>query len=332
MKCGPANNGKRMNDEKTEPLTYKGTVVDMSPGAFGKLTDASKDLGDRQALHHRMVSDGYLFFPSYLDRQEVISGRMSVLERLANRGAIDSAYPLEEGVLKPEFEISWAPELAKNNAELLQVVYGRRMIEFYEFFLGGPIRHFDYTRFRAKAPSRQNATQPHCDIVFMGRGTKNLYTSWTPFCDIPYDMGGLMILEGSHLQDQIRNTYGQTDVDAYCANEREVAVIIAKAQADNRELTGEEQRNIRWESQGHFKDAIELRADLGGRWLSAEYHMGDLLVFGMYTMHASTDNQTRYIRLSSDTRYQLASEPVDERWIGNNPITHTIRAKRSTIC
>ena len=206
------------------------------------------------------------------------------------------------------------------------------MIEFYEFFLGGPIRHFDYTWFRAKAPNRQNATQPHCDIVFMGRGTKNLFTSWTPFCDIPYNMGGLMVLEGSHLQDQIRNTYGQTDVDAYCANEREAAVIIAKAQADNRELTGEEQRNIRWESQGHFKDAIELRADLGGRWLSAEYHMGDLLIFGMYTMHASTDNQTRYIRLSSDTRYQLAGEPVDERWIGNNPITHTIRAKRSTIC
>ena len=37
MKCGPANNGKRMNDEKTEPLTYKGTVVDMSPG--GNLTN-----------------------------------------------------------------------------------------------------------------------------------------------------------------------------------------------------------------------------------------------------------------------------------------------------
>ena len=57
MKCGPANNGKRMNDEKTEPLTYKGAVVDMSPSAFGQLTDASKDLGDRQALHHRMLSD-----------------------------------------------------------------------------------------------------------------------------------------------------------------------------------------------------------------------------------------------------------------------------------
>ena len=50
------------------------------------------------------------------------------------------------------------------------------------------------------------------------------------------------------------------------------------------------------------------------RWLTAEYRMGDVLVFSMYTMHASTDNQSESaVRLSSDTRYQLASEPADAR-------------------
>ena len=60
--------------------------------------------------------------------------------------------------------------------------------------------------------------------------------------------------------------------------------------------------------------------------------MGDLLVFSMFTMHASTDNHTRRIRLSSDTRYQLAGEPVDERWIGEDPPAHGIHSKRGLIC
>ncbi|MBM3281064.1 MAG: phytanoyl-CoA dioxygenase family protein, partial [Candidatus Handelsmanbacteria bacterium] len=68
------------------------------------------------------------------------------------------------------------------------------------------------------------------------------------------------------------------------------------------------------------------------RWLSAEYQMGDLLVFSMYTLHASTDNHTDRIRISSDSRYQLASEPVDDRWIGEDPPIHGIRAKRGMVC
>jgi hypothetical protein len=71
---------------------------------------------------------------------------------------------------------------------------------------------------------------------------------------------------------------------------------------------------------------------MGGRWLTGEFRAGDLLTFSMYTVHASLDNQSKSIRLSSDTRYQLASEPVDERWIGENPIAHGLAAKRGRIC
>ena len=79
-------------------------------------------------------------------------------------------------------------------------------------------------------------------------------------------------------------------------------------------------------------DASAARQELGGRWLTAEYRMGDLLVFGMYTMHASSDNNTNQIRLSSDSRYQLASAPADERWIGANPPANGIRAQKGMIC
>ena len=75
-----------------------------------------------------------------------------------------------------------------------------------------------------------------------------------------------------------------------------------------------------------------MRDDFGLRWLTADYRMGDVLVFGMYTMHASMDNQSNRFRLSSDSRYQLASEPVDERWVGENPIGHGLAGKKPLIC
>jgi hypothetical protein len=50
--------------------------------------------------------------------------------------------------------------------------------------------------------------------------------------------------------------------------------------------------------------------------------MGEVLVFSMFPVHASLDNRSKQIRLSSDSRYQPAGLPTDERWIGANPIGH----------
>ena len=82
--------------------------------------------------------------------------------------------------------------------------------------------------------------------------------------------------------------------------------------------------------------AADLQLDAGLKTrldeLSAEYRMGDVLIFGMRTVHASLDNQTPFFRFSTDTRYQPASEPIDGRWVGENPIGHGAAAKRGMIC
>ena len=166
----------------------------------------------------------------------------------------------------------------------------------------------------------------------MGRGTNDLYTSWTPFSDIPIEMGGLLLLENSHKNRDLADTYGRIDVDAYCKSEEE-DVLVQQALREQRELTPEEGDRIRWNGSGAYSvTANEAQGKLGGRWLTADYRMGDLLVFSMNTMHAGHDNHTDELRLSTDTRYQLGSEPVDERWIGDNPATHSIRAKRGMVC
>jgi hypothetical protein len=46
----------------------------------------------------------------------------------------------------------------------------------------------------------------------------------------------------------------------------------------------------------------------------------------MFTLHCSVDiaSPVDRIRLSSDSRYQLASEPADERWVGTDPPAHDL--------
>jgi ectoine hydroxylase-related dioxygenase (phytanoyl-CoA dioxygenase family) len=190
-------------------------------------------------------------------------------------------------------------------------------MEFYERLLEGEPRHFDFTWVRVMAPGR--ATPPHCDIVYMGRGTTNLYTLWTPFGDVAWDIGGLMILENSHKIDRLREGYGKKDVDAWCVNKKE--------KYEGMGMGG----NVG--PRGFLSDnPARIRTRLGGRWLSTQFRMGDLLTFGMYMVHGSLDNASNRIRISTDSRYQLASEPVDERWIGEHPIGHGEKAARGMIC
>jgi hypothetical protein len=299
-------------------LYYRGRQLKTTPDYFAELRDANDILDDRDALRTRMAEDGHLLLRGLLDRDDVLAARRSVLERLDEQGSLDADYPLMDGVMKPGIEFSFRPDLAAKNPAVENLVYGRQMMRFFDHFLGGTATHFDYTWLRAKAPGPNTATSPHCDIVYMSRGTRQLFTAWTPLGDVSYELGGLMVLEGSHVKTEILGEYWEVDVDAYCVNDKDSKEHLPRT----------------WHNTGGAfdRDAFVARDTVGGRWLSSEYQAGDVLIFSMYTMHASLDNQTKCVRLSTDTRYQLASEPLDPRWIGENPIAHGAEAKQGLIC
>ena len=317
-----------------DSFTFRGSSLETAPDALGALRRSEDAAGDFHELRRRMQEDGYLFLPGYLDRQAVIEARREVAHRLAAAGLLDDSHPAEACIAAPGKGVGFMAELARDNPALDAVLYDGRMMEFYRGFFDGPVRHYDFTWFRAKSPGG-NGTQPHYDVVYMGRGTHQLRTSWTPLSDMSLDMGGLLILEGSHQQEELISTYGRQDVDRYCENDPETVRLIETARQGGRDLTGEERGQAQWQSPtfgSYSSDAAATRRELGGRWLTSEYRMGDLLVFSMYTMHASPDNHTDQIRLSSDSRYQLATESVDDRWIGAEPAGHGIRAHRGMIC
>jgi hypothetical protein len=311
-------NRRRMSTATSLQLTGRGFALDTSDEAFGTLRSSSDIADDFEELRARMEEDGYLYLPGFLDRDEVIEARREITRRMAESGAFLPGTDPMDAVWNPAYQNSFRADIPKNNKPLLHVIYGQRMMAFYEGFLGGPVRHFDYTWFRAVAPGPKHTTQPHCDIVYMGRGTKQLYTAWVPYTDITPDIGGLMVLEGSNHAHKLR-PYLERDVDTYCVNGRHASDIESGKRV--------------WEWSGALStNPVTLREKLGGRWLTAEYRMGDLLTFTMATVHASLDNHSNHIRFSSDSRYQLASEPADERWIGENPSLHGSAAKRGRIC
>jgi len=300
------------------PLRSRGFALDVAPSALGELRRSDDIALDERALRQRFAEDGYLYLPGYLDREEVLAARRAITDRLAAAGWLDGRFPAHEAVAAPTAEGATMAECARwcrDSAAVQRLLYAGRMIAFYSGLLGGPVRHFDYTWMRAVRPGQ--GTAPHGDSVFMNRGTTELYTAWTPLGDISYELGGLIVLEGSHRQQGIKQDYGQRDVDTYCSNH---------ADADQY-ATGE-----KWWNGVLNENPAALREQLGGRWLTTAFKAGDLLTFGMYTLHASLDNQSDRVRLSTDSRYQLASEAVDERWIGAEPIGHGPAGKRGQIC
>jgi len=143
-------------------------------------------------------------------------------------------------------------------------------------------------------------------------------TCWIPYGDVSFELGGLMILEDSHKKSDRLRSYLDRDVDEFCENRPD---HVEKAKSEKWVFSGSLSHN-----------PPVLRDSLGGRWLTTEYRAGDILTFGMNLVHASLDNRTDRIRLSTDSRYQKASEPIDERWIGPNPPGHTVAGKRGRIC
>ncbi|MBL9208670.1 MAG: phytanoyl-CoA dioxygenase family protein [Opitutaceae bacterium] len=294
-----------------------GHELDMSEDKVGLLRDSCPVADDVEELRRRFDEDGYLYLKGYLDRAEVLRARESLTSRLADAGVLDLAHPHVEGICKPNSGYVFKPEITNHNEAVQSLLYSGRLVDFYTRFYGEPIRHYDYTWLRAIGPGK--GTNPHCDLPYMGRGTHRHMTCWLPYGDISFTLGGLMVLEGSHKRMDLLENYVYRDVDAFCENKAKEADAAKKGA---------------WSFTGTLShNPPVVRNKFGGRWLTTEFRAGDFLTFGMFLVHASLDNRSENrLRISSDSRYQRASEPIDERWVGINPPGHSTAGKRGRIC
>jgi hypothetical protein len=296
---------------------FVGQELDLGQESFGELRDSAGIIGDATGLRARMAEDGYLYVRGFFDRARVLAARAEVVRRLEAQGALVPGSDPMLALGREGYRSSWAGALAEENRPLQRLVYGPEMMAFQDHWQGGKARHFDYTWFRAVSARSDSQIPPHCDLVYMSRGTHRLFTAWVPMIDCPLETGGLTILEGSHRQHQRLRPYLDRDVDSYCSNRPDAA---------------EYANGAKWWNGTLSTDPVGLHRKLGGRWLTAGFKTGDLLMFSMHTVHGVTDNASDQFLLSSDSRYQLAAEAVDERWIGEKPIGHGVAGKRGRIC
>jgi len=271
---------------------------------LGTLRDSTPIMHEPSDLRDRMAEDGYLLLRGLHERSRVLEVRDMILGNLAENEQIDTAFPVDRGVVKAGAHGAFlgGSKALTRNRTFLDLVESHRLMDFFAHFLRSDVLTFDYKWLRVVAPG--DFTGAHYDVVYMGRGTHNLYTCWTPITDVPYDMGPLAILAGSHRgpgYERVKATYGQMDVD-------------------RDHVTG-----------AFSNDPLEMVEKFGGQWQTTEFQMGDAVIFGMFTMHGSLTNTSNRYRISCDTRYQRADEPVDERWIGENPPAHYAWTKGETV-
>ncbi len=272
---------------------------------LGELRDSSPLLDDPAALRARMEEDGYLLLRGLLDRDAVLNARQAILEHMDEQAALTPGRPVLEGAMPQGGRT--VPMMGRRGVThapaVRAVLEAEALFDFYRAYFDRPALTFDYKWLRGVG--NEEYTGAHYDVVYMGRGSDHLHTCWVPLGDISVEQGTLAICVGSHNAPgfaRLRETYGRVDVDR--------------------------DRIEGWFSQ----DPMELSERYGGQWKTAEFRAGDVITFGMYAMHASTTNLTDRFRLSCDIRFQPADEPVDERWVGENPIGHyTLHEDPGTI-
>ncbi|MEU9671696.1 phytanoyl-CoA dioxygenase family protein [Streptomyces bobili] len=274
-------------------LTSNGYQLDPSEHRLGRLEavpDAER--GDRDALRARLARDGYLYLPGFFDRATIEGFRAYYFATLEDCGLIQPDSDPAEGLAASASDLDRA---RLRSLLFQQIVPGPQyedlcrspaLVAFYEWFLGvGEVHLHRRKIIRHVGPGESGigtATQAHYDLVYLREGTDRVLSSWIPLGDCPVERGPLIYLEGSHHRVLAEEAAGRL--------RRPVASMTA--------------------------DLPGLAEEYGSRWLVTDFAAGDLMVHSPYVIHASLDNQDPggAFRLSTDIRYQAASEPLDTRW------------------
>ena len=271
-------------------LTANGHPLDEHPDRLAELEPANELLGDPSGLRAAIDERGYLFFRRLLDPQIVLEARREILLKYAILGEIDDRFPIDDAIAGDRHAVGAAnlrafSESVRSGAHYLRVTDGPEVLGVHEALLDGAVRSFDMRWPRFVRPGEGCGF--HCDGPYMNRGTNRIYSSWIPLGRVDRGEGALILLEGSHRSERLDAGYLSADAD---------------------------RDGLTWLD----ADPAKVRSDYGSRWLTTDFEPGDMLCFGMHTLHGAIDNRspTGRCRLSSDSRYQRVDEPADPRWNG----------------
>lgn len=146
---------------------------------LGTLRESNDILDDPVELRERMSQDGYLLLRGLQNPDTVRAARQLILNNLDANNQIDRNYPLDDGVIKAGAHgafLGGSKALTRDPA-FLHLVESPEIMGFFARMLRSDVITFDYKWLRLV--STGDYTGAHYDIVYMNRGTHNLYTCST---------------------------------------------------------------------------------------------------------------------------------------------------------
>ncbi|MBM3521606.1 MAG: phytanoyl-CoA dioxygenase family protein [Alphaproteobacteria bacterium] len=249
------------------------------------------------AIQAALAEEGVVVLRGGVDRSAVLEARREVLHRLAEMQEI--AEPVDEAIATgtsrrleraPDANAFWRSVC--EGPALRRAAHGPAMRALATAALGRRAKPFDFLWLRTMVVGR--ASPLHFDHVYMNRGSAHVLTAWVPLGDVPLAAGPIVFVEGSHRLEDVIARYRGVDVD-------------------------------RDGLPGSFPDdAIAFAHARGCRLLTTDFAAGDIVLFGMFTLHGSCDNRLGggRVRLSCDVRWQPEGEAEDDRWFGSPPSGH----------
>ena len=272
-------------------LTSNGYVLDDDPTRLARLEPVPmEERDDREALWTRLRRDGYLYLTGHLDPAEVLAFRRYYFQTLTPTGLVaDGSDPVDgiaaEGDLdRGSYRRILIDEVVPG-AEYQALCAAPRVADWFAWLLEDEVHLHKRKIIRHTKPGERGigtATQAHYDLVYLREGSDRVLSMWIPLGDIPLERGGLAYLEGSH----------------------------------HRVMAQEAAGTLRRPAASMTADLPGLADEHDSRWLVTDYTAGDVMVHSAHIVHAGLDNVDSggRMRLSTDIRYQRASEPIDWRW------------------
>lgn len=257
--------------------------------------DSTDVASDGDELRCRFEQDGYIFVRGVVPESHVEAAREEVFGRLAEVDEI--AAPAADGIftgrsrreeLQPDKGVFWRS--VSEGPAIRRVTHASETEALVSNLHGESAFGHDFIFLRPGVPGR--FTFLHFDYPFFSRGSQHVVTAWTAVGPVPTIEGALFVVENSHTFEDLHAGAREIDYDS--------------ASSSQVQLTG---------------DAVEFARSRGSKILTTNFEPGDIIVFGMFTLHGSFDNASpiNRTRLTTDVRWQPKSEPADERYIGPDP-------------
>jgi len=252
-------------------------------------------------LKHNLLKDGYLFIRNIYNKEDIKNAKDFILKHLHKVGEVKDPYydgifsglSFRRKIYPTKFELGKFWQKISESNQLRKVINGKEITNLFENIFKEKVAHFSFAWLRAVIKGK--ASPLHIDHPYMNRGTDKLLSCWTPLSSIKKNEGTLFILKNSHNWQDIKENFLDHDID------------------------------LNHNKPGHIlENTLDLVFRKKSFFLTSNFEPGDCLIFGMFTVHGSFDNNTTTgkIRLSCDTRFQPYSEPMDHRFSGENPSAH----------